>query len=140
MDYPYFEIYTMTKPLCTRKFGPSLYLYYFSITVLGLGTTLLSNVSNYNILYTKFPSFLFPADTSSIPTHYNSFEFDQAFVRKLLVTNLVLVVITRERVIVTSNAPEVIEARNEVVDIGCSLGTAASVGEERAASVQSIVK
>ena len=48
--------------------------------------------------------------------------------------------ITRDRVIVTSNAIEVVEARNEVASIGCPLGTAAKVGEERAASVQSNAK
>ena len=55
-------------------------------------------------------------------------------------THLVLVVVTRECATVTSNALKVIEARNEVVDIGCPLGTAAKVAEERAASVQSIAK
>ena len=43
-------------------------------------------------------------------------------------------------VLVVSKALEVIETRNEVVDIGRRLGTAAKDGEERAASVQSIAK
>ena len=55
-------------------------------------------------------------------------------------THLMRVVITRDRAIVTFNALDVVEARNEVVGIGCPLGTAAKVGEERAASVQSNAK
>ena len=54
-------------------------------------------------------------------------------------THLVLA-ITRERAIVTANGLEVVEARNEVVDMGCLLGTAAKVGEKRAESVQTTAK
>ena len=42
-------------------------------------------------------------------------------------THLMCVVITMDRAIVTSNALEVVEARNEVVDIGCPFSTAAKV-------------
>ena len=48
------------------------------------------------------------------------------------------VVITKDCKIITSNALEVVEEHNEVVDIGCPLSTAAKVTKDRAASGRSI--